>query len=94
MGDLDKLAVRQLEYRALLRGTEEDKPGGMTLEEEAVHNGASRYKPEAIVNLAVILEEVYGDPQIAAEHLHDSVAILDHLDTLGMEVRFRDSGEG
>ncbi len=93
MGNLDKVAVRQIDYRGLLRSTEESKTGGMTLEEETVHGATSRYSEDAIVNLCIALEDLHIDviePLTPNDVLPMSIEILDHLDTLGMEVRFKD----
>lgn len=91
MGELDKVAVRQMDYRGLLHLDRAEKApaGGMTLEEETVHNAVSRYPADTIVNVCLVLEDVYDDALGPPQILADAISVLDHLDTLGMEVRFR-----
>lgn len=89
MGDLDKVAVNQIDYRGLLGSLKEDKAGGETLEEETIHDALSRYPEDVIVNLCLALEDT-GDLSGGKEQvLQDAVEILDHLDTLGMEIRYK-----
>lgn len=85
MPELDKVAVEQEDYRDLLR----IKPaaGGPTLEEESIQGSVSKYGEDTIVNMSVAVGQVYWNAK--SEVLRISVAILDHLDTLGMEVRFK-----
>lgn len=89
MGDLDKVAVLQMDYRGLLGR----KPGagGPTLEEEFIQNVADRYSWDQMVNLAVCLHQITEDPD-QESILREALTLLDHLDTLGMEVRFKHNG--
>lgn len=87
MGDLNRVGISREDYRDLLRS----KPGsgGPTLEEETVQGASERYGEESIVNVAMSLSAVGYDDANKEEVLRDAVAILDHLDTLGMEVRHK-----
>lgn len=89
MGYLDKVSMIQDEYRDLLRR----KPGpeGPTLEEEVLHHGVESYGETAIVSLAMSITATH-DPSGEVETdyklvLRDSITILDHLDTLGLEIK-------
>ena len=89
MGDVNKVAMVQESYRDLLRS--EPGPGGPTLEEETIQGSVKRYGEDRIVNMATVLVETFPDLGDAGhlEVLRDAVELLDHLDTLGMEVRFK-----
>lgn len=89
MAELDRVAVRQIDYRELVSKMEEPKAGGLTLDEETTHGATNRYSVDAIVNICISLEEVGYDSDNKEEIVRDSIGILDHLDTLGMEVRFK-----
>lgn len=89
MADLDKVAVLQLDYRGLFGVP--DKSGGPTLEEEFLQHVEERFSRDAMVNLAVCLEQItenVDQPSI----LREAITLLDHLETLGMEVRFKNNG--
>lgn len=87
MGVLDQVSIEQEDFRDLLQ--QEAGSGGPTLEEESVQGAAKRYGEDTVVNLSVSLSSLFG-PEVAKQSiLRDSVAILDHLDTLGMEIKFK-----
>lgn len=90
MGDLNRVGIVREDYRDLLRS----KPGsgGPTLEEETVQGAVKRYGEDTIVNVCASLVATYpdlGDEKGDAQVLRDAVEILDHLDTLGMEIRHK-----
>lgn len=85
---VDQVSDVQENFRGLLRmaSDQSDK----TLEEEALYNVIEKYGEDAVVNMAVATMEVFyknSDPSMI--HLIRAVHIMDHLDTLGMEVRFK-----
>lgn len=86
MGDLDKVAGLQIDYRGLLGR----KPGagGATMEEEYFQKIEEKYSPDQLSNMAVALHQITDDPDEQSV-LMEAIALLDHLDTLGMEVRFK-----
>lgn len=92
MGEVNRVGILQSDYLDLLRR----KPGsgGPTLEEETVFGAVEKYGGEPISNLCVVMDEAldYMGSTSREARLRDAVAILDHLDTLGMEVRFKNRG--
>lgn len=94
MANLNQVGIVREEYRDLLRS----KPGagGPTLEEETVQGASKNYSEEVIVNVAISLEQLPFDGDGVDDEierkkliLRDTVEFLDHLDTLGMEVRHK-----
>lgn len=86
MGDLDKVEILRSDYLGLLGR----KPGagGPTIEEEFVQNVAGRYSNDQMVNLSVALHQITEDPD-QESILREAITLLDHLETLGMEIRFK-----
>lgn len=92
MGNLNQVGIVREEYRDLLRS--EVGTGGPTLEEEALQGASKRYEENSIVNLCMAFHErLYGGVGMEpSEVLRTAIEVLDHLDTLGMEVRHKDNG--
>ena len=95
--DVDKVAMIQAEFRDLLRSMRELKAGGSTLEEQLMGAKADHeaevvfeHSDESIVNLATAIYYAQGE---VYEHLHSilrsTFQLLDHLDVLGMEIRYK-----
>ena len=88
---LDQVDHAQTEYRRLLR--EKPGAGGPTLEEQAILDASKEYGEDAVVNMAVAIQEAipHGGDKQPKHCLREAIAILDHMDTLGMEVRFKNA---
>jgi hypothetical protein len=89
MANLNQVGIVREEYRDLLRS--EVGTGGPTLDEETLQGAPKRYREDVIINVCMSLHErLYGGIGMQpSEVLITSVEILDHLDTLGMEVRHK-----
>lgn len=93
MGTLDKISVMREDYRDLLvAALAHEDP---TLEEEALKGCIGKYGEDLMVNMAVSISHrvlpkpFVGEAQPDIRRLLWAVGILDDLDTLGMEVRFK-----
>lgn len=93
MGVLDKVSLIREDYRDLLSSKEEavQNEKSPTLDEELYQGATKRYGEETIVNLSVALHFTLNEDDHVHRHqvIEDALGILDHLDTLGMEVRHK-----
>lgn len=89
MGNLNEVGIIREDFRDLLSS----KPGsgGLTLDEERIFRAKERFGENVVVNMGISLRGIVGDTeQITNKQLlRDAVELLDHLDTLGMEVRHK-----
>ena len=87
---LDQVDAAQSEYRRLLR--EPPGAGGPTLAEQAILDASKTYGETTVVNMAVAVQASipHGGDKQPVHCLREAIALLDDLDTLGMEVRFKD----
>jgi hypothetical protein len=96
MALLDKVSVIREDYRELLVFSE--RRLDPTLEEEALKGSIEKYGEDLIVNMTVSIthrvapKPFIGEPQPDINHLVLAVGVLDDLDTLGMEVKFKSVG--
>lgn len=88
MGTVNELSKVQEDFRELLRS----KPaGGLTIEEEAIQGWQDNHTEDQVVVMACAVLDIYpdladGGPKVV---LRDAIDLLDHLDTMGMELRFK-----
>jgi len=86
---IDQVSDIQEDFRDLLRSALEAKDP--ILEEEALKGASKKYGEDAIVNMAMTIFVRFSKPasEPSLWHLMKAVAIMDDLDTFGMEVRFK-----
>ena len=85
---IDQVSNVQENFRDLLRNavTQEDP----ILEEEALKGSISQFGEDNVVNLAMsLMMRLDTDQDPSLRHLILAVAVMDDLDTLGMEVRHK-----
>lgn len=89
MSMIDQVSDVREDFRGLLRrAVAVEDP---ILEEEALKGSSKQFGEDSIISLAmsILVRLSPSDEKPSLEQLVKAVAILDDLDTLGMEVRFK-----
>lgn len=85
---IDQVSEIQAGYRDLLVTASKQKDP--LLEEEALYGSIERYGKEAIVNFTTVwVLAAVGKVEPTIGHLVMTVKMMDHLDSIGMVLRFK-----
>lgn len=90
MVEINKVSIVMEEFRDAFHEAQEEKPGGPTLEE--LSRIVRTHTEDSVVNTAVCMWELRDGLNFYMSKndcLTDAISLLDHLHTLGMEVRFK-----